>query len=478
MLPTERNPMRLLRRYAHSLPYLLMVGVFCYALTFAFPQTDDFCTFGRLENNSGGNPLREALYLYNHWTGRYSASFATAVVGWLHGLVPLSLQTVYAACLIAALLVFVATAYLATRTVYADRRGSFALAMLMVSVSLLLMPSRLEGVFWLTGVAVYTLGIFAMLALCDYGTRDSAVDAKGRARIDPATVASIVAAVGFNEFIGLCVGVFLGVRFLLIARDRAHLRQNIAYFAAYAIAFSAALFAPGNFVRDSTISATRHDLGAALRMSWESLSNFKRMHLIPEAPMLAAAILAALAIGIAASSSHRRAEFRRAFPAIAALLAAFPVHVFVYTFLVGDLPPGRVINEAYVMSLLAVCMLAAWSGMTLARIAPIAAARRFAPAAVFFAGLVLASGKDFREVVTSTRDFAPLWAKQQEQRRQRILAAAPGEALTLPAFSRERTDPPIFQGADISADNAYWVNRCVADYYRLGELRLETSAAP
>lgn len=465
-------PSRAAWRAFALLPYMCIGAIFLLAATYAFPQTDDFCQFGRLNLLSGDNPFVEAWYMYTHWAGRYTANFAVPLVGWLTGILPIPTQWVYAAALMLFIIAFLWSCLRLTRVAAEFRASNAILAWLLFGASLALMPSKLEGVLWVTGVAVYSIGLALLACLFDAIDRDDANPMPTAGRASPLSLALIVLATGTNEFVGLILGGYLMLRLATRFRWRpVYPRQELMYWCTYAASLAVSIFAPGNFTRDATISVQRHDMDGALRLATDSFTAFANAHLAPQAFLLIALMVAACAAGWVRRLPP--AHWRRVLPVAASLVAGFPLHLFVYSFLTGEAAPGRVINQAYALSILGAGLAAGWTGAYLASRKPLLA-RRPALAIIGLAGLVLITASPMRNFTQSVRTYAPTWKAEQLARENRLNSYAGNRnySVGLSKFTREPTNPPAFHGADAGDDPSYWVNRCMADYYRLGAIEV------
>lgn len=463
---------RILRAAAFA-PYAWIGAVLLAVATFAFPQTDDFCTFGRLFTHSGGNPFAETWNLYQHWTGRYASSFLVAAVGWLSSVVPFPLQWVYAGSLAAMIAVHVLACVVFGKLVAAPGRVNLPFAAVVAAAGLVLMPSKLEGLFWVTGAAVYFAGVACLLVLMQRLGEDREPSAKPGPPWPE--MALIAACVGFNEFIALALGAFLALRILAFARTRAHAWENAALLATYAAAFGFSVLAPGNFARDASIAVPRHDPVLALELAQRSFDLLATALVRPNASLLSLMLLGSLAAGWLAGPERWRKPGHawRFLPAPLVLLASLPMHLLVYSFLSGEETPGRIINQALLLALSGACLLAAWAGTWLASLRPVRDPRP-ALAIVLLTGLWFLSSPQVRQLSATARDFGATWRAEQQQRNQALLAAARGGAATVvvPAFSPEGNSPPLLQGADIGSDPAGWVNLCVAGFYRVPSVSL------
>lgn len=456
-------------------PYFWILLVFLLAATYAFPQTDDFCTFGRLFQGSGGNPFAESWYLYQHWTGRYASSFVIAAVGWLSSVVPAPLQWVYAGSLVAMMLAFAASCVALSRLVARGKGFNLSFAALLACSGLVLMPSKLEGLFWLTGAAVYFIGTALLFLLMQrLGTDREA----SRGRLPWVDVALVIACVGINEFLALALGAFLALRIAVFARARAYARENAILVATFAAALAFSVFAPGNFARDAGIVTTRHDIGLTIDLAMRSMQFFAAAFLRPNALLMALALAAAFLAGWAAAPERWRTpgHAARFLPAPLVLLASFPMHLFVYSFLSGEETPGRIVNQALVLLVAGALLLSAWAGGWLATRKRLADPRA-AHVVFLLAGIWLLSSPQFRQVSTTARDFGQTWRTQQSERHQRLVAIARSapQVVSVPAFSSEGASPPLFQGSDVGPDPSYWINQCVASFYGVPAVQLEAA---
>lgn len=461
-------------------PYVWVAATLAFGATYTFMQTDDFCTIARLYANSGFNPFVETWYMYLNWSGRYSAHFGVAAVGWIASIAPARLQSVYAASLLAFMVVFAIACWRTNRLVWRGKTSNALLGTSIFAATLALMPSQLEGLFWLTGAAVYSFGIASLLLMMSslVAEEDQLLEGKGTLARSLWSMALIIVTIGFNEFLGLMAGMYLALRFL--THLRAHgggiaFRWNVPYLVVFAISLAVTVLAPGNFVRDSTISTERHDLAGSLGLAMTSLLHFLQSHVLPHVLLLSGlAIAAALAGWI---SGAQRRPLRDVLPTLLTLLLGFPLHLWVYTYLTGEAVPGRVLNQAYALALIGTYLGSAWIGTYVAtRRAP--ASDRPALALVAIFGIALVASPQFRASATSIRDYGPTWESQQAQRHALLKGAHGAQSVTVPPIAPERGSPRIFQGADVGTDRSYWVNRCVAQYYGLGSIVIEQPGHP
>lgn len=432
-------------------PYFAILLIAMVAATYAFPQTDDFCNWGRMQNLFAWNPFAETFNFYMTWGGRPSAILLIDSVGWLTHVLPLPLQVTYALALIAIIAALMYACFRAS-TVIAP---SIALATIAAVAVVGTMPWKLEGVIWLSGTVVYTVSIIAMLLLIGL------VETGRPLRF--ATVVVLAMAVGFNEFTALAIGIYLGLRFLLNQKEwRAYTVLSIVY----VVAFGIALAAPGNFVRSAKV-APPHDLIAAVRMAGESFESYASIHLSSNWFMYACLLLAASA----ATWGTNPIPFRRVAPAIVAMLAAFPINLIGLPFLMGQPIPGRTLNQAHCFLILGLLFLAAWLGARVGSRAKNSVLSAVGSALLLATGLVALGNPVVDEYTRTITQFGATWRSEQTARTALLMAAT--GSVAVPPLSQEPGWPPVLRGKDISSDPAAKVNTCTADFYNLDSVITE-----
>jgi hypothetical protein len=455
-------------------PFLWLALVFLYGTLFSFPQTDDFCTFNRLFNLETNNPFRDAWYMYLHWSGRYTSMFLISAAGWLVSIMPSPMYVAYSLALMLLILTFAAGCLTSTRLLSATRAANIPVAAIAFAASMMLMPSRLEGVFWLTGAIIYVTGVAVLLIISRSIIRDDRFKERSiGASYSWTSLILIVGCVGFNELLALSLGEFLVIRAIFYARGKVHLKQNIAYAVAYLGAFVTTVLAPGNFARDAGSSVPRHKIGIALDLSMLSFSQFIHGHIVPNATLLTFLLLGAGLITWAIKPT-RVARATHVLPLPLTLISALPLHLVVYSFLTGEAAPGRIINQCYVMALVGLCLLTGWAGMRIAQTTRNISSPGLARFTLFAIGIICLSTDQFGHIASVLRDFGPTWRAQQTQRME-ILRDSKGRTMTLAPFSPEGNTPPILQGADIDSDPSNWINKCVSDFYGVKDVRLENN---
>ncbi|MBK1836033.1 hypothetical protein JHL17_01290 [Azospirillum sp. YIM B02556] len=435
-------------------------------------QGDDFCTFGRLFYLHNSNPFTETAFLYNEWTGRYTSSFLIALPGSVSRIVPFDILTVYRLFVFAYLLSVFAAFYAFSRILTDNTGLRLLLSLLVTDLCLLLMPDKAMGIYWVTGSAVYCIAISAFLLLAvrihdEYTTR---LEARWPTA---STMLLLFAVIGFNELLAISAGMLLGLYTLAHGRHGWN-RKAVLLMAAWAVFMAVTVLAPGNFFRDGGLTTERHKIGPATDMLIAALRHYWSSAMRPTVPALLLALASGVLIGMGARK-HLKLEAWRAWgPMAACLLLSFPIQLFIYSFLAGEPAPGRVIDQSGSLLWLGVILLSLAVGwhLPVARHGqgwPAAAA----PYAVLAAGLAQLLHPEFLSLNQDLRSFAPGYGIEQTARIQAInqALAAGQKTLSVNQFTLEPARW-LYIG-DITPDPKYWLNACVATYYRLEQISLK-----
>ena len=443
------------------LPWTLVAAAVLAATAFAFLQTDDFCTFGRVAIRFKGNPLAELANLYQHWTGRYTASLLVALVASSSLLAPV--QFAYPLALVMLMTLF-GWACLEVSRLLGGRDGRPNLAWMLVAfaATMIMMPSKLEQYLWLTGAAVYFAGASLLLIL----VRTLVL---APARPSPAQnvwlCVLVVLITGFNEFLAVATGACLALSMLQARLQHHALRPHFVRLGVFGLAFAVAVLAPGNFARDAASAATRHQLGDSASQALADFSGFLSAFASTNLAVFFTGMAGAFAAGMLGGSNG--IARRRWQPWILLLLAAFPLHLWMYTFLTGEATPGRVVNQAFTLANVALCLAAAACGQAVSGKWP-AFWRRASLPVLGVAGVGFIATQPFIAFAGAVHGFGPIWQSQQLQRHAGLTGIQPSkQPVYVRPFEGNDASPPIYRGADVGPDPAHWINRCVADYYRI-----------
>jgi hypothetical protein len=462
-----------IKNHLYLFPYAWALASIVFITFYAFPQTDDFCTFGRLFNQSHHNPFIETLNLYKNWTGRYSSSFAISSVGWLFSITPVPLHWIYQGALFFALLIYIYSCVKICSVIFAEKKIE-CLTVMLFTATLVLMPSKLEAFLWLTGACVYFLGVSLLYLAFSSIENDSLYNVNGDRKLWRwRTLALIFMCVGINEFVAVILGIFIILRASVYASESRYLKQNIAYFSVFLISIVITIFSPGNFIRNATLQH-QHDMSLAVGLAAKCFSIFMHMHIIPNKGVLLCLALASFLSGwMIEYKKNTRLQLYRMLVICTTLLISLPVHLFIYCYLSGEEVPGRVINEAYPLLVAGIFFVMFYIGSSVVgerRKDLIGACRVF----IFMVGIYLLSGPQIRQLVSSARDFGPIWRSEQLARIDLIKGFKDIKAPALvPPFTPEHVSPPLLQGGDINDASDYWINKCVAGFYSIQSIEMD-----
>ncbi|MBP3983141.1 hypothetical protein J5837_01785 [Pseudoxanthomonas helianthi] len=450
-------------------PFLIAAILALVAPFYTFLQTDDFCTFARVIHREHGNPFADAAYMYQNWSGRYSAMFTVSLVATISLFVPVGLA--YSLSLACFLILFALACLAISPLIDTNRRVSVPFAAILFASTLIAMPSKLEQYLWLTGAAVYFIGtslLFVLILVMSAPRAD-------RTRAIPREVligALIALITGFNEFLAIVTGAcVLWFGFRDIRAEKKNWHQAILRLTIFAAAFATTILAPGNFARDSTSVTARHEIGNATALAIKSLWQFAHGMSEQQTLPIFAALVGSAAVG--AMVARGRSKIRDWAPVALILLCSLPMHLWVYSFLTGEAAPGRVLNQAFMHVTAAGCLVAAAIGSRLSALSE-HNPTSWAAALLGLAGIFLIASPSFRSFARVAHEFAPRWHAQQLER-HRGFGSLP-RPISQPAYVRPYSlgdsSPPVFAGADVTSSPENWINRCVADYYEANSVIL------
>lgn len=460
---------------------VLMLVIGAIALQ-AQPQTDDVCTFGRLAQSSGGNPFAETWYLYTAWSGRYSSSLLIALSGSALAIAPGHAEGwAYGALLVAGLCTAIVSMQRTARSEGAGSPAAWTLALLAVVWVVALMGSPLEGVFWLTGAAVYSAGLIALCALVAAVQR-ALDDAQGRWWLSPWAAVLVLFACGFNELLTASLGLWLGM-LVLVRWDQERWRTGLLILIVALAGAAATALAPGNVVRDGLSTLPRHDIGLAWSMAAESLDVFWTHQLAGQLGSGLWLAAGAFAAGLAGGQVKPPRRWRESMPLIVMLLSAMPLHALLFPFLVGEPMPGRVVNQAFAMGMIGLALLAFRCGLGVSGMASAdrvaLGVRTIALMGVAAASIAVWQTPGAERLSVALGGPAGAWSSDHAERRALIDAAvaAGRRVVVVPAIPVRPELHLLLQGADLTADRGHWINLCVAQHHRIESIRTDAAGA-
>jgi hypothetical protein len=211
------------------------------ASLFAWPQTDDYAYAAGVR---GMNYTEASKAIYLQWSGRYSANAFLLAGVFVMG----DNFSIYKWVNLLFLLFSFSLILLVLKRIFHQRAGIFSLAVFIGIIALL--PDTAEALFWLPGIAVYTLGAVALFALFSfYGAAHPL-----RYFFLPLLV---FLANGFSEVIWISVALCIVYMLYVQLWDKRSPLPTVFVLltaGAYVLGLLSSAFAPGNFER-ATVSA-------------------------------------------------------------------------------------------------------------------------------------------------------------------------------------------------------------------------------
>ena len=459
--------------------FIYVVGVFVYATYFAFPQTDDFCIFGRVISTTG-NPFSDTYYMYLNWAGRYTSMFFIALPAWVIAISPIEATIIYRLFVLIYLSSFFISIGLFFKVMNLDMSTNLLLTSIISGLIFIVLPSKVEGLYWLTGQAVYLLSASAFILLAAVLHLEYT---KYRQNILPTwkTTFLLIFVVGFNELIAISAGILLACQYFLQTPKQRNEKKDILLVLVLVVSMLVTIFAPGNFVRSGGITIPKHDIAMAFELGTSSIGMLWKYNIGLHKSVVLFAILGGILVGISPRITPLFKSYRQALVLPITIIISIPIHLFLYSFLTGEATPGRTLNQSTELI---------WVGILILTVMISSFAAKYFQywqqaygdiyKNVVATGLIVVSiaflnHQEFKNFNQTIREFAPQWANERFLRDQKIrLAISHGDKkLTVQSFSNEPFWPPFFKGTDISDDSKYWVNMCVASYYKLDEIKLD-----
>jgi hypothetical protein len=465
-------------KYVAITVFMYLICIFLYGAYFSFPQTDDFCIFGRVISTTG-NPLSDVYYMYLNWSGRYASMFFIALPAWVMTVSPVDMSIIYRLFVFLYIASFIASLYFFFKILELDKTTCLLFTLLISGLVLIILPSKVEGLYWLTGSAVYLLPVSAFMLLASVLQLEYI---KRQEKSLPALATSLIliTVVGFNELIAISAGLLIGFHFLFQQKDRRNNNKNIFLVLIFIGSMLVAVLAPGNFARSSTIVVPKHNIEVAFNLMISSLGMLWNYNIGLHKTVAVFAIMGGLLIGFLPRSTALF-KYRRQFLAVpVSLIVGIPIHFFVYSFLTGEASPGRVLNQSTALLWIGILLLSAFISSRFVEFfssRQVISGREYS--GVLYFGLIIVSlayleHKEFKNLNQTLKVFAPYWASERDAREQRIkLANSSGvKILQVDPLGKEPFWPPFFSGTDLTEDPKYWVNMCIASYYHLEEISI------
>lgn len=429
----------------------------------AIPSVDDFC-YGHGGHLNG--VLGNVIDIYQHWSGRYTATFLISLFGnseriLLHYyfLVPLSilLLNVYA---VRRLL-----------SVFCENR---LIIWLGVSALLLAFFQMRQSLFWLAGGATYGIasGIFLLLIAEEFKILVAQVPATTKRLL--ALCAGTILLAGCNEG-AMLAHVALLVPLSLLYYIRHKSKKMLWVLGAAMLAALVAGAAPGNFARASIM----HEHLGVFQAAWLSLVMIVRRYLV-----------ALVLLMVVFHVFFRLFPSTKPAPAVAPsyklvfvllLFFALWAGIFARAYVMGDLGPSRTRTQDFMLIILMAFSLARYGqakwglGGVDYRGKPQSTSQPavWGIAMVTMLSLVLLGAyirypnQSWGEVMADVRASAEL-RQFMDQRFAQVSQAGQSSSLEVDAYAAPRK--PITFFSDITPDTQQWENTCFSNYFGLQQI--------
>lgn len=466
-------------KYVAIAVFMYVIGIFLFGAYFSFPQTDDFCIFGRVISTTG-NPVSDVYYMYLNWAGRYASMFFIALPVWVMTISPVDMSIIYRLFVFLYIVSFVASLYFFFKTLELNKTTRVLFALIISGLILIILPSKVEGLYWLTGSAVYLLPVSAFMLFAS-ALQSEYIKRHEKSLPALTTTLILITVVGFNELIAISAGLLIVFHFLFQQKDQRNNNKSIFLVLVFIGSMLVAVLAPGNFARSSTIVMPKHNIEVAFNLLISSLGMLWKYNIGLHKTIVVFAIMGGLLIGLLPRSTPLFKNRRQFLAVPVSLIVGIPIHFFVYSFLTGEASPGRVLNQSTALLWIGILLLSAFiSSRFVEFVSSRQVIRGGAYIGVVYFGLVIVSfgyleHKEFKNFNQTLRVFAPHWASERNAREQQIkLASSSGvKILEVDPLGKEPFWPPFFSGTDLTEDPKYWVNMCIASYYHLEEIRIK-----
>jgi len=234
------------RRIQNITATLILIGLILPFLIVGFyarPTADDFCNTLTSKNRTIIDSL---IHLYNNWSGRFThplfRQIAASAVENIEFYKALSIFWIISA--FACIKLFLSTLYS-----FREYR-LYILSAFITVIWLANMPNLGQGIYWLTGARVYTMGIvlfvFYMSLFIRYYKKEFIFNKYIHIIIN---ILILILSIGSSEPVALLALIFNSASLFYFKKNKVH----YLYFALTILTICISFFAPGNFSRSTLI---------------------------------------------------------------------------------------------------------------------------------------------------------------------------------------------------------------------------------
>jgi hypothetical protein len=449
---------------------IVLSALFLVACFYAIPSADDYCYAGVFKNKGF---INSQIYWYNNWSGRYIANILLSLTPVDHA----SVVFYRASLLIVNLSLFLAIYYLLNNipAFYPDRAStSIASSVFVMLVSYLGYTEPVENIYWAGGVFTYQIAlIFILLALATI-LKEVEHKAESFSKNKLIITLALFISFGLNETLSLIV---LGINVFTIAYLFT-IRKTVpsilySSLVASLTFFLLVYFAPGNTVRSSVLAnPNAHNmLYATLLSSKEALRLVTSTFARPET------ILLFITVYIYSKHHYRKhGDLPTSIKLIVpfAAILSIVIGVFASVYVTARMPPPRALGAAsfIFVILLTISIILFANNDKWETINSFPSSIKLIILTIFISCTFLYSPnsrtllRNFHN--KSLSEYSDRYNTREKQI-ERCLENKDQEC----AVSRVKNSSEniIIHFADISPDKDQWINKCMANYYGIRDLR-------
>ena len=432
---------------------LLLVALLPYFIIcfYAFPFADDFC-FGW--TTSEKIPfVQKFLTQYLNWNGRYTAD----VLVNFHPLITGKIL-VYQLSLFISLLAtpIILTAFI--QQLLKDKVIALTVSLFITLFYLNYLPNLTEGVYWYIGITNYHLGNLSLLLQLIFFIKSISSTGKTKIILQVSSLLLLIISIGFNEVGAVLIPLFYFCSIIFYPKYEPKKRKGLILHFLVAIAASAfVIFSPGNFEREALFTNNHNIIHSLLYSSLQTVRFIGKWSF--SIPFFALSLVTvALAIRIE-TKFIRRMDYKIIF---AFMIFTVFIGSFLPYFATGILGQHRTINYIFLyFILLWIMFLISVSAKYLLHQKFI----RLQNEKVILCFLLISicsialSGNSWKIISDYKQNN---FRKHENEYYTRQSAILKNPELPIQPL---KLIPKTFQIPDTKADTAYWIDKCMKNFY-------------
>jgi hypothetical protein len=449
---------------------IILSSLFLVACFYAIPSADDYCYAGVFKNKG---LINSQIYWYNNWSGRYIANLLLSLTPVDHAFVVFYRTSL----LIVNFSLFLTIYYLLNNipTVYPTApAANVTLSASVILVSSLLYREPVENIYWAGGVFTYQISlIFILLAVA---TLLKLIDHQAEVPSYSRTIIILALFItcGLNETISLIllgINAFTITYLVVIRRAVPSILYSSMFFST--IFFLFVYFAPGNAVRESTIpNPNAHNiLYATLFSTKEGLKLVSSMLGRPETILLCFTVYM-----ISKHYYHKLTELPISIKLIApfaAILSIF-IGVFASAYVTARMPPPRAIGAAsFIFIILITISIVLFADNNKGETINSVPSNITSIILTIFISCTFLYSPNSRTLLRNFYDDSLSEYSYRYNIREKQIERCLEDKDQECAVSRvkDSSENIIIHFGDMSPDRDQWINKCMANYYGLRDVR-------